>query len=490
MSERTLRTDTTDDAGGSSEHQLKAGGVGKLESCVMGLAGSAPAYSIAASTATLFAAVGLGGPAALLYCGVAMFGIVFAFSYLGQVEANAGASYAWVRRALHPALGFISGWAMLVSTMLFVVFATFPAGSVTLGLFSTSLASNVTAVTIVGLFFFLAIVTVLIRGIVITAKLQVWMSSVEVVLLILFATLAIVHGHDVHRFSWSWFSPSIFHGSSGFFGGALVAAFYYWGWDVTANLNEETGGTKATPGVGGLVGVAAVFLLFEVFTVSTNLVLSSHAITNNAGDVLLVLGQAVWPGLGGKLIVVAVALSTIATLETSLIQLTRTLFAMGRDGTLPRVLGKLHPSRKTPIIASLVVAVIGVLLFVGANFVGSIGTIFNDAINAFGLQVAIYYSLAGLSVVVLYRRHLFKSPKNFLLMGLWPLVGAIFMITMFVKDVPTLNATTLAVGLGAVGLGVIPLVYYWVKGNPYYKMPSKIDRVVRVEEVEDIERLL
>ena len=469
---------------------LRAGSVGKFESCIMGLAGSAPAYSIAASTATLFGAVALGGPAALLYCGVAMFGIVFAFSYLGRVESNAGASYAWVRRALHPMLGFLSGWAMLVSTMLFVVFGTFPAGSVTLGLFSTSLANNVTAVTIVGLFFFLAIVTVLIRGIVITARVQVIMSSVEVILLVLFAALAIVHGHDVHHFSWSWFSPSIFHGSSGFFGGALVAAFYYWGWDVTANLNEETGGSRATPGFGGLVGVLAVFVLFEVFAISTNLVLSSHAITNNPGDVLLVLGQAVWPGLGGKLIVVAVVLSTIATIETSLIQLTRTLFAMGRDGTLPRMLGKLHAKRQTPIVASFVVAIIGVLLFVGANFIGAIGKIFTDAINAFGLQVSIYYSLAGLSVVVLYRRHLFRSVKNFLLMGLWPFVGAVFMITMFVKTVPTLNAATLTVGLGAVGLGLVPLVYYWIRGNPYYKMPPKIERTVGLEEIEEMERLL
>ena len=42
----------------------------------MGVAGSAPAYSIAATTAALVAAVGLAGPAALLYCGIAMFGIV------------------------------------------------------------------------------------------------------------------------------------------------------------------------------------------------------------------------------------------------------------------------------------------------------------------------------------------------------------------------------------------------------------------------------
>jgi amino acid transporter len=92
-----------------STQGLRAGVLGLFDSVIMGIAGVAPGYSIAASTAILFGAVLLGGAAALLYCGIAMFGIVFAFSYLGRVESNAGASYSWVRRALHPVLGYLSG---------------------------------------------------------------------------------------------------------------------------------------------------------------------------------------------------------------------------------------------------------------------------------------------------------------------------------------------------------------------------------------------
>jgi amino acid transporter len=99
-------TDTLDiPESAESEHSLRAGVLGLFDSVIMGIAGVAPGYSIAASTAVLFGAVVLGGAAALLYCGIAMFGIVFAFSYLGRVETNAGASYSWVRRALHPGLG-------------------------------------------------------------------------------------------------------------------------------------------------------------------------------------------------------------------------------------------------------------------------------------------------------------------------------------------------------------------------------------------------
>ena len=102
----------------------------------MGIAGSAPAYSIGATTGALFFAVAYGGPAALLYCGFFMFGIVWAFSYLSRDDSHAGAAYSWVRRAIHPILGYLSGWALIVSALLFMVIATFPAGSSVLRLFS------------------------------------------------------------------------------------------------------------------------------------------------------------------------------------------------------------------------------------------------------------------------------------------------------------------------------------------------------------------
>jgi hypothetical protein len=74
--------------------------------------------------------------------------------------------------------------------------------------------------------------------------------------------------------------------------------------------------------------------------------------------------------------------------------------------------------------------------------------------------------------------------SNFILMGLWPLIGAIFMGYLFVKAIPNLNAATLWVGLGAMGLGLIPMCYYWAKGNPYFDMPAKEDRVAVLEEFE------
>ncbi len=104
------RTDATarpsqDGPSGEHKHDLQADGVSAAGSVVMAVAGSAPAYSIAATTATLVAAAGLASPAALLWCGLPMLGIAWAFAYLGRADVNAGAAYSWVGRALHPILG-------------------------------------------------------------------------------------------------------------------------------------------------------------------------------------------------------------------------------------------------------------------------------------------------------------------------------------------------------------------------------------------------
>ena len=93
----------------SPERGLRQGALSGVDSVVMAVAGSAPAYSIAATTAVLIGAVGLASPAALLYCAIPMLGIAWAFNYLGRADVNAGASYSWVARALHPSLGFLSG---------------------------------------------------------------------------------------------------------------------------------------------------------------------------------------------------------------------------------------------------------------------------------------------------------------------------------------------------------------------------------------------
>jgi amino acid transporter len=462
----------------AGEEGLRANVLGLSDSIVMAVAGSAPAYTIAASTGVLVGAVGLAGPAALLWCGIPMLGIALAFNYLNKVEANAGATYAWVGRVLHPGLGFIAGWALVISATIFMVAGSLPAGQVTLGLFSASASNNTGLVTLVGSVWFLVMVALVIAGVRVTARAQWIMSGVEVAILVLFAILAIVHSvsHSVTNFSWSWFGFSHFNGMAGFAAGGLVAAFYYWGWDVSSNLNEETKDSKRSAGLGGVVGVFVVFALYEIFTVASNLVLTTKT-AEGSGNVLANLGQAVWPGNGGKLLVIAVMLSTIATLETTLIQVTRTLYAMSRERTLPAFFGKVLPGRQTPWLATIAVAIVSLGLFIGSNYIGSVSNILTDAIDAIGIQICVYYGLAGLTVVIAFRKLLLASPKNFVLMGLWPLLGAAFMFWILYEAIPDNGAVVDWFGLGGLAVGLIPMAIYWVKGSAYFKQKPTLGKV-------------
>jgi amino acid transporter len=472
-----------------SERGLRQGALSGFDSVIMAIAGSAPAYSIAATTAVLISVVGLASPAALLYSAIPMLGIAWAFNYLGRADVNAGASYSWVGRALHPALGFLSGWALVVSATIFMVAGSLPAGQLTLSLFSDSLAENTALATTVGAVWFLVMVGLVMAGVTVTAKAQWIMTGIEVVLLLVFAVIGLARLGGEHAgadFSWSWFSLGGFGGLGGFAAGALIAAFYFWGWDVTANLNEETEGRGRRAGLGGLIGVLFVFVLFEVYTILSNMLLTPAEIEGDAGNVLARLGEVILPGPGGKLLIIAVMLSTIATLETTLLQVSRSLFAMGRDNTVPTAFGRVHPTRQTPVFATGVVAVVSLVLFVVSNFLGTVADVLSAAISALGLQIAFYYGLAALAVVFAYRKVLFRSVSNLVFIGLWPLLGAVFMFWVFVESLPELDGTTKAVGLGALALGLIPMGWYWSRGVEYYRS-RPLETFEELEEASPVE---
>ncbi|MFB7515523.1 APC family permease [Streptomyces sp. NPDC056144] len=450
--------------------------LGTFDTIVMAVAGSAPAYSLTATTAVLFGAVGYAGPAALLYCAIPMLGIVLAYARLGRIDVNAGAGYSWVGRTLHPFLGFLSGWALVFAATVFMVAGSLPAGSLTLSLVDPDLAENTPLAAAVGAGWFLMMLLVVLGGARLTVRAQLVMSGVEMTVLVGFVLAAVLHRGSATAFDWSWFGFDGFAGPQGFAAGALIAAFYYWGWDVTSNLSEETRNSRRTAGLAALVGVGFVFVLFEAFTVAVNVLLSEEEIRTAGPNVLAVLGEEIWPGVGGKLLVVAVVLSTVATLETTLLQVTRSLFAMGRDRTLPAALGRVHRRWNTPWVAIATVGVAAAVMFLAAGAAESVQRILSDAVAAIGLQIAFYYGLAGIAAVVAYKSLLLRSVGNFLLGGLWPLLGSAFMLWCFYESLGELSTTALAIGLGGLLFGVVPLLVYWRKGSDYYR-PARLDAV-------------
>ena len=75
---------------------LASNSLGAIESTIMGIAGTAPAFSVAVTTAAIVASVGVLSVGSILYCGLIMFGIMLAFIHLSKITPHAGATYAWV----------------------------------------------------------------------------------------------------------------------------------------------------------------------------------------------------------------------------------------------------------------------------------------------------------------------------------------------------------------------------------------------------------
>jgi hypothetical protein len=105
---------------------------------------------------------------------------------------------------------------------------------------------------------------------------------------------------------------------------------------------------------------------------------------------------------------------------------------------------------------------------VGSNYIGSVGNILSEAVSSIGIQIAFYYALAAIAVIVAYRGSLFKSAKNFIFIGLWPALGALFMVFIFVEAIFTSDPIVIEIGFGALVIGVIPLAIFYRKARGYY----------------------
>ncbi|MDE2029339.1 MAG: APC family permease [Alphaproteobacteria bacterium] len=440
------------------EHdRLEAGALNMVESMTMGVAGTAPAFSVAATTAALIASVGVLSPASLLYCGVIMFGVTLAYMHLNRVSPNAGAGYVWVGAEFGPLLGFLTGWAVLVSSAAFMVSGTIPAATATLSLIAPAQVANPEAVTLVAAAWMVAIGAIVLKGIKPTSYVQLLMTGIEVGVLVLIAVLAIVKFgiHGAHPFSLHWFAPSSFTPSL-FAAGALTALYFFWGWDVTVNLNEETKNAESAPGYGAFWSMIVVVALFVLCTVAALLALNDDEIRKSGTNIVLAIAEKLFPKPWSYMAVIAVMLSSIGTLETSILQFTRTMFAQARDGSLARRYARLHPQWKTPWLATALIIVIGlVLLFMSSRF-PSVDIVVKDSIEALGFQASFYYSLVGAACAWRFRREAFQSASNFILYFFWPLVSTGFLVFTALYSLPTFDLTTNIVGIGGIALGIVP----------------------------------
>ena len=237
---------------------LKTGALGMMSSVIIGVASTAPAYSLAATLGLVAAAVGLYSPAIMIVAFIPMLLIASAYYYMNRADPDCGTSFSWVTRAFGPQTGFITGWIIMAADAIVMANLAQVAGQYFFLLFGWDSAANSTvAVTLVGVLFIAMTTVITAVGIEISARTQWGLLSAELVILGVFSVTALVKVYASHPpgsmpVKLSWFSP--FNMSSGALtAGVLLAVFIYWGWDTTVTVNEETRDASRTPGIAAVV---------------------------------------------------------------------------------------------------------------------------------------------------------------------------------------------------------------------------------------------
>ena len=97
---------------------LKSGALGLISSTVVGVASTAPAYSLAATLGFVVVLIGPKSPIVTILAFVPMLLISFAYNELNKADPDCGTIFTWGTRAFGPRTGWMGGWAIVAADVL------------------------------------------------------------------------------------------------------------------------------------------------------------------------------------------------------------------------------------------------------------------------------------------------------------------------------------------------------------------------------------
>ena len=422
------------------EAELKHDAIGFVDALVIGLASTAPAYSLAAVIGTVTVVVGVQAPGALLASFVPMFLIATAFYYMNKADPDAGTTFAWVTRTLGPWAGWIGGWAIATTGILVIGSLADVGARYTYLLFGwEGAAASKAAVVSLAVAIIVVMTAICILGTELSARVQNVMIIGQIGALLLFAGVALakVATDDAPAGSLdpelSWFSPFAVDSSTALISALLIGVFIYWGWESAVNLTEETTDSRHAPGLAAIVSTVVLVVTYVSVTTAVIAFAGLDALGEYDDDegVFSFLAADVLGSPWDKLVVLAIVTSAIASTQTTIIPASRTTMSMGRAEALPRPFAAIHRRYQTPAFSTAVVAALAIAWYV-PSVVLSENFLF-DTLSALSLLIAFYYALSGIACVIYYRRELTRSVRNFVFMGVAPLVGAAILGFLFVR---------------------------------------------------------
>jgi len=493
------------EAGAAGAKGLKTGALGFVSNVVIGVASTAPAYSLAVSLGLVAAAVGIASPAIMWLAFLPMLCIAIAYYYMNRADPDCGTSFTWVTRAMGPHLGWLTGWTIIVADVVVMASLAEIAAQYTFSLFGidpfespiwpVAIGDQTLDLAVIGLgILFIAVLTwICYRGIELSARTQVVLLGVELVALAIFATVALGRVYleapaGTSTPSLEWLNPLSIVGEDGAFSpsalaaGLVIALFIYWGWDTTATTNEESADPTEQPGRATVVATVVLVATYVIVTIAAQAWAGVERLADaGESDIFAIMANEVLGSPLDKLLVIAVLTSAAASTQTTILPTARTALSMGAKGALPAMWANVHPRFQTPTNATVWMGILSVVWYVALKLVSE--NVYWDALAALGLMIAFYYGLTGYACAIYYRHELLHSAKAFVLMGVLPLAGGLALTWAFVQSAIDLadpdNSYTgaawfgvsvpLAITIAFLILGVVLMLVWWWRDRTFFR---------------------
>lgn len=396
-----------------------------------------------------------------------------AFAELGAAIPEAGGEYAYLRRGFGPVWGFLFGW------MHSIVGRPSSAASIAAGMmrflsfFAPALAAPLFTVHIpqitrwiapydfvftwaqpLAVFWLLLMTGINYLGVRLGGEVQVLLTSIKILSVILIIGVAFfLPATGVHHSDPVWPTAATGGLVTAFLAALAAALWAYDGWeDLNLVGSEVRDPQRNFPRalVGGVAFVAVMYLTFNLACLKVlpfEEVANSQHVASDVVEHVIGHGVAFW-------ITLAMAISALGSMNSSILSGARVPYAMARDGIFFKVADGIHPKFRTPGRA---------LIFQGvlASVMALSGT-FEELTNLFIFAGWIFY---GLAVVALFRLRK-TEPRLERPYRCWgyPWVPAIFVLGAFVL---TINLWLVRPGRSTIGLLLIfaglPFYAYWRK---------------------------
>lgn len=388
-------------------------------------------------------------PTAYLVILAALLFTAYSYGKMVQAYPSAGSVYTYTQESIHPTVGFLVGWAVLLDYV-FLPMVNLAIGGVFLSAGIPQIPITVWVPILAAI-----VTTINIFGIRLTANVTALFVTFQTIVLIVFVGL-VVKGLIDGMGMGTLLSASPFYSASMelslILTGASVLCISFLGFDAVTTLSEETiNPTKTLPRailliilLGGILFTGTSYVLHLVYPDFTTF----RNVDAAALEIALYVG-------GAFLHAFFLAGTTVAIFSSSLsahASASRLLYAMGRKRTLPRLFAYVHPKFKTPVfnivlIGSLsLIAVLGELeiFYSFINFGALIGFLFvNLSVIAHyyyhekrrqGWDVFRYLVVPGIGAA--FTLWLFASLHHaaMLLGALWLVIGTLYTVFILKKD--------------------------------------------------------